>query len=89
VHWHEIRGHLLTATGRRLEDLDVHDFLDVAYSYGINSPESRDTIRSGILGYMFEFAEAEAEGEMTHEGFVKQALSPSMLDELDAFSGLG
>lgn len=85
MHWHEIRGHLFTTTGRRLEDLDVRDFLDVAYAYSINAPESRNQIRTGILGYMFEFTEAEKEGEMTHEGFVKQALTSNLLDELDAF----
>lgn len=85
MHWHELRGHLFATTGKRLEDLDVRDFLDFAYAYAINAPESRNVVRSGLLSYMFEYAEDEPEGELTHEGFVKQAMSPSLLDELDAF----
>lgn len=62
----------------------------MAYSYAINSPESRAHLRSGVLGYMFDFTEIKEGGEKTHESFVKEALNPNLLDELDAFNnGLG
>lgn len=65
--------------------MDIGDFLDICYAYSINSPEMRADIRSAMLGYMFEFEEQDTEAEKTFEGFKKAALSPSMLDELDAF----
>lgn len=77
---------MLTATGAKLEDLNLGDFLDVVYSYALNSPENRNVIRSGILGYVFDFMENEPEDAPTFDGFKSQALNPSMLAELDAFN---
>lgn len=68
-----------------MERLSLGDFCDVVYAYAINSPEGRNEIRSGLLGYMFDFTEVEPEVEMSFEGFTKTAMSPDMLAELDAF----
>lgn len=77
---------MFTATGTKLENLDLRDFCDVVYSYAINSPESRNQIRTGILGYMFEFNDDdEVEADLTFDGFKKSAMDPSLLAELDAF----
>lgn len=65
--------------------MDLRDFLDIAYAYSINAPESRNIIRTGMLGFMFEFTKDVPDEEMTHEQFVEKATSKSMLDELDAF----
>lgn len=59
------------------------DFIDVVYSYSINSPEMRNDFRGAMLSYIFDYTEATAEEEMTFDGFQKQALT--MMDELDAF----
>ena len=80
-----MRGHVLTTTGKRLEDLGIPDFIDIVYSYSINSPENRTQFRSGMMAYYFDYKENEVEGaeDMTFEGFQKSSLS--MIDELDAF----
>lgn len=85
VHWHEIRGHLFTTTGTKLEEVGIPDFIDICYSYALNSPEHRADMRTAMMGFMFDYAQ-EVEEEKTFEGFKKAALNPSMLDELDAFN---
>lgn len=83
-----MRGHWLTTTGGRLEEASIEDFLDLVYTYSINSPEIRHDMRSSILGYAFDFQEEaeEKEADKTFDGFKKQALNKSMIDQLDAFS---
>jgi hypothetical protein len=84
-----VRGHLLTTRGQRLEDVGQADFIDIVYSYSVNSPELRNDFRSAMVGYMFEITtEEERQEDMTFTGFTKQSIN--MLDELDAFrDGLG
>jgi hypothetical protein len=75
---------LFTTSGRRLEDIGQRDFVDVVYSYAINSNELRHEFRKALLGYVFDYVvTAPAEEDKTFEGFTKQSMS--MLDELDAF----
>lgn len=80
-----MRGHVLTTTGKRLEDVGIPDFIDIVYAYSINSPDKRTDFRSAMLGYLFDFKEEAVESaeEMTFDGFQRQSLS--MIDELDAF----
>lgn len=79
-----MRGHVLTTTGKRLEELGIPDFIDIVYNYAINGSDHRGTSRSSLLGYLFDLkSEAEAAEDMTFSGFQKQSLS--MLDELDSF----
>lgn len=83
MHWHEVRGHVLTTTGRRLEDVGVADFIDLVYAYAVNSPTERNVSRKSMIGFMFDAkADDGEEGEdMSFDGF--QRSSFSMLDELD------
>ena len=81
-----MRGHLLATSGRRLEDTDQSEFLDITYAYAINPySEHRNDFRSSLLGYIFDYADAvsDEEGDTTFEGFQKQSLS--LLDQLDNF----
>ena len=60
------------------------DFLDIVYSYSINSTELRGQFRTAMLGYLFDIKEEKEEDtDKTFSGFTKSA--GSMLDELDAF----
>lgn len=78
-----MRGHVLTTTGKRLEDVDIADFIDLVYSYSINTPSERNTARKSMLGYVFGVKTTDEEGneDMTFDGFQRSSLS--MLDELD------
>lgn len=68
--------------------MGIGAFCDIVYAYSVNSPDSRNDLRSGMLGYIFDFVEPENEAkeDMTFDGFKKSALNPSLLDELDAFN---
>ncbi len=68
-----------------MEDLDLRDFIDIVYTYSINSPDMRHAFRSSMLQYGFDFKEEgqEPEPELTFDGFKRDAMS--MLDELDNF----
>jgi hypothetical protein len=66
-----------------LEHTTVDEFIDIVYTYSINSPDMRNAFRSAMLAYVFDYKTDEPEEEMTFKGFQKNALS--MLDELDAF----
>lgn len=85
MHWHEIRGHVLATTHERLEDVGIADFIDIVYSYSINSPQMRNEFRTAMMAYIHDYKVDEPEGaeDMSFEGFTKSATS--MLDELDAF----
>jgi hypothetical protein len=78
-----VRGHVLTTTGRRLEDVDIADFIDLVYTYAINAPSERNSARKSMLGYVFgvTISDDEENEDMTFEGFQRSSLS--MLDELD------
>jgi hypothetical protein len=68
-----------------LEKVGIRDFIDIVYSYAINSPEMRHDFRTAFLGYAFDYKVGRAaEEDLTFEGFERSALD--MLDELDAFS---
>lgn len=73
---------MLTTTGQKLERLSQGDFVDVVYSYAVNSPEMRHDFRTAITNYMFDL-KPPVEEDNSFEGFAKQSMS--MLDELDAF----
>ena len=80
-----MRGQWLTTHSQRLEDAPIEDFLDVVYSYSVNSPELRFDMRTAMLKYIFDFTEEkEMDEDMSFEGFSKNALS--LLDELDSFA---
>jgi hypothetical protein len=66
-----------------LEHLDLRDFIDIVYTYSINSPDMRHAFRSSMLQYAFDFKEAGQDDEdtPTFEGFKGKALS--MADLLD------
>ena len=75
---------MFTTTGRRLENIGQRDFVDVVYSYAVNSSELRHEFRKALHGYIFDYTVAPPpEEDKTFEGFTKQSMS--MLDELDAF----
>lgn len=80
-----MRGHVLTTTGKRLEDVGLPDFVDLVYTYSINAPSERNSMRTAMLNYIFDLKTEQQQyaEDMTFEGFQKQSLS--MLDELDAF----
>lgn len=80
-----MRGHVLTTTGRRLEDVDIADFIDMVYDYSINMPSERNTARKSMLGYIFgvKITNSGETEDMTFDGFRNSSLS--MLDELDSF----
>lgn len=77
-----MRGSLL-ATGQRLEDFDIRDFIDVVYAYAINGGPERNAVRDNFIEYAWDL-KAPAE-KMASQPFDVQ--SKSMLDELDAFRG--
>lgn len=85
-----MRGRWLATHNERLEDASIEDFLDVVYSYSIDSPDLRFDMRTAMLKYMFDIKEEtdpEMDEDMTFEGFSKNAMS--LLDELDTFEVVG
>jgi hypothetical protein len=80
-----VRGHLLTTTGKRLEDVGQRDFLDIVYAYAVNSGEMRHDFREAFLTYSYDLPTAISPEEAgSFEGFTKQSLS--LLDELESFT---
>lgn len=75
---------MLGTTGKRLEKIGIPDFIDVVYSYSINSEEMRNDFRSAMLSYIFDYSTETQEEDMTFDGFQKQALS--IMGDLDAFT---
>jgi hypothetical protein len=70
--------------GKRLEDVDLGDFIDLVYNYSINAPSERNSARKSMLGYVFgvTISDGDESGEdMTFDGFQRSSLA--MLDELD------
>ena len=69
--------------GKRLEDVDLADFIDLVYNYSINMPSERNSSRKSMIGYLFGVKTDDEEGneDMSFDGF--QRSSMSMLDELD------
>jgi len=77
-----VRGHLLTTTGKRLENVGIRDFCDIVYAYAISGTEVRHDFRKAFTVYIFDLKTEKPDDEdTTFEGFQKQSLS--MLDELD------
>lgn len=69
--------------GKRLEDVDLADFIDLVYNYSINMPSERNSSRKSMIGYLFNVNTTDEEGteDMSFDGFQRSSLS--MLDELD------
>ena len=69
--------------GKRLEDVDLGDFIDLVYNYSINMPSERNNARKSMIGYLFDVKTDQEDGgeDMTFDGFQRSSLS--MLDELD------